>query len=99
MKNAVIIGAGQTGRGFIAPILQDDEYTITFIDKDEELIKSLNQKKEYSIHYFGNTAPTRKIDEFKAFVSTSEEAAEAGTDLEAADNTASMTAAPAFDRR
>ncbi|MBM6764707.1 NAD(P)-binding domain-containing protein [Faecalicoccus pleomorphus] len=77
MKNAVIIGAGQTGRGFIAPILQDDEYTITFIDKDEELIKSLNQKKKYSIRYFGNTAPTRKIDAFKAFVSTSEEAAEA----------------------
>ena len=49
MKNAVIIGAGQTGRGFIAPILQDDEYTITFIDKDEELIKSLNQKKEYHV--------------------------------------------------
>ncbi len=77
MKNAVIIGAGQTGRGFIAPILQDDEYTITFIDKDEELIKSLNQKKEYLIRYFGNTAPTRKIDTFKAFVSTSGEAVEA----------------------
>ena len=38
MKEAVLIGAGQSRRGFIAPILQANAYHITFIDKNKELI-------------------------------------------------------------
>ena len=37
MKKAVIIGAGQTGRGFIAPILQENGYELVFLDKDQGL--------------------------------------------------------------
>ena len=47
MKEAVLIGAGQTGRGFIAPILQTNAYHITFIDKNKELIDRLNGKILY----------------------------------------------------
>ena len=54
MKEAVLIGAGQTGRGFIAPILQTNAYHITFIDKNKELIDRLNAEKSYTVHYFGD---------------------------------------------
>ena len=45
MKKAVIIGAGQTGRGFIAPIVQENGYAITFLDKDHALVEQLGKKK------------------------------------------------------
>ena len=44
MKKAVIIGAGQTGRGFIAPIVQENGYAITFLDKDHALVEQLRKK-------------------------------------------------------
>lgn len=52
MKEAVIIGSGQTGRGLIAPILQNANYHITFLDKDREIIYKLNQEGKYQIEYF-----------------------------------------------
>ena len=36
MSNVVIIGAGQTGRGYLNRFFQSE--SITFLDKDEELI-------------------------------------------------------------
>ena len=38
VKKAVIIGAGQTGRGFVAPILNENNYSITFLDENTSLI-------------------------------------------------------------
>ena len=52
MKKAVIIGAGQTGRGFIAPIVQENGYAITFLDKDHALVEQLRKEKEYTVSYF-----------------------------------------------
>lgn len=66
MKKAVIIGAGQTGRGFIAPIMKDNDYRISFIDKDKPLIDQLKNEKEYVIRYFGNVREKRIIKEFDA---------------------------------
>lgn len=51
----VIFGAGQTGRGFIAPILIKNKIDITFVDKNKELIDRLNKKKEYCVKYFGKS--------------------------------------------
>lgn len=82
MKNAVIVGAGQTGRGFIAPILQENDYAITFIDKDKELIALLQQKQQYKIDYFGNIAPSKEIHSFKSFVSSSDDAIKALQDAD-----------------
>ena len=67
MKNAVIIGAGQTGRGFIAPIVENNSYHLTFVDKDAELIEKMNQEKQYVINYFGETNKRRIIKNFDAF--------------------------------
>ncbi len=48
--NIVIIGAGQTGRGFVAKIKKENK--ITFIDKKLELVQTLKKEKQYSVHYF-----------------------------------------------
>lgn len=67
MKKAVIIGAGQTGRGFIAPILEDNQYHLVFLDKDRELIEQLKLEKEYRVSYFGGKKKSRIITDFDAF--------------------------------
>ena len=57
--HAVIIGAGQTGRGFIAPILQEAGYHLTFLDQNAELIARLRKEKQYTIRYFQNEWPVQ----------------------------------------
>lgn len=68
MKNAVIFGAGQTGRGFIAPILQDNDYHVTFVDKDLTLIKQINKEQRYTIRFFGNSKEPITVKGFEAYV-------------------------------
>lgn len=60
-----IIGAGKTGRGFLARLFKDND--ITFIDKDNRLIDRLNEKKTINISYFGEKTPSVSIFGFKAF--------------------------------
>ncbi len=72
MKNAVIIGAGQTGRGFVAPILKEEGYSITFLDNNQHLIEELKQEKKYQIRYFGNERDSEFIDNFNAYPIDSE---------------------------
>lgn len=64
--NAVIIGAGQTGRGFIAPILQEADYHLTFLDQNAKLIDQLRTEKQYTIRYFQNEWPEKRIKDFDA---------------------------------
>lgn len=52
MKKVVIIGAGKTGRGFLARLLNGNE--ITFIDKNEATVYALNQEKRVHIRFFGD---------------------------------------------
>lgn len=73
MKKAVIIGAGQNGRGLIAPIVQKNEYQITFIDKDKTLISQLAKEQKYTIYFFGKSK-TEEIKGFSAYVLGSSEA-------------------------
>lgn len=67
MKKAVIIGAGQTGRGFIAPILDSNRYHLTFLDKDEALIRQLKEEKLYLVRYFGGKREERVIENYQAY--------------------------------
>ena len=40
-KVALHFGAGNIGRGFIAPVLQENDYEVVFVDVDKDLILSL----------------------------------------------------------
>ena len=53
MKLAVHFGAGNIGRGFIAPVLQENNYKVTFVDINKELIDKVNSLKKYNINSLG----------------------------------------------
>ena len=44
IKKALIFGAGAIGRGFLAPLLFENNYQISFVDKNKNLIKKLKKK-------------------------------------------------------
>lgn len=76
MNKVVVIGAGKTGRGFIARLLQESGKEVVFIDKDVELVKSLTEKKEYDIRFFGNTREVYRVNNFEAYTWDAEEVKE-----------------------
>ncbi|MDD2485939.1 MAG: mannitol dehydrogenase [bacterium] len=49
MKKAVIFGAGNIGRGFVAQLLYESGYETVFIDVNQELIRLLNERGSYEI--------------------------------------------------
>jgi len=65
MSKAIIIGAGKTGRGFLARLLNGNE--IVFIDKDEALVNALNKEKKVDIDFFGNAKDSVSVKFEKAF--------------------------------
>ncbi|KAF7308224.1 Mannitol dehydrogenase domain-containing protein [Mycena chlorophos] len=48
-------GAGNIGRGFIAPLLLKSGYHVVFADVDEELIETINRDKAYDVHILDST--------------------------------------------
>lgn len=64
MSKVIIIGAGKTGRGFLARLLNGNE--IIFIDKNKELISALNQKESINVDFFGNKKPSVLVKFSKA---------------------------------
>lgn len=66
MTKAAIIGAGKTGRGFLARLLAESGAAIRFIDKDAELISRLNEEKKYKIGFFGGVREDMKISGYEA---------------------------------
>ncbi len=67
MSKIAIIGAGKTGRGFIARLLQEVQEEVIFIDKDCDLVNQLNKDKEFKISFFGNVREPYVIKNFKAY--------------------------------
>ncbi|KAJ7069257.1 mannitol-1-phosphate 5-dehydrogenase [Mycena amicta] len=53
---AIHFGAGNIGRGFIAPLLLKSGYHVVFADVDKELIETINRDKSYDIHVLDTTA-------------------------------------------
>ena len=47
---AVHFGAGKIGRGFIADLLHETGYEITFIDVNEPLVQELNTYHNYYLY-------------------------------------------------
>lgn len=50
MKKAVMIGAGQIGRGFIGMLLEKAGYHVIFADINQSVIDDINTRHEYTVH-------------------------------------------------
>ena len=50
MKQAIMIGAGNIGRGFIGAILSRSGYHVTFADVNMTLIDAINAEGRYTVH-------------------------------------------------
>ncbi|KAJ6480863.1 mannitol-1-phosphate 5-dehydrogenase [Mycena sanguinolenta] len=55
---AIHFGAGNIGRGFIAPLLSKSGYHVVFTDVDKELIDTINEEKEYSVYILDGDGST-----------------------------------------
>lgn len=54
MKQAIIFGAGNIGRGFIGQLFSESGYRVNFVDIDLELLAAFNQGGEYTIRLVTN---------------------------------------------
>lgn len=50
MKQAIQIGAGNIGRGFMGALLEQAGWHVTFADVVESIIAEINTKKQYTVH-------------------------------------------------
>lgn len=51
MKQAVMYGGGNIGRGFIGALLSQSGYEVTFIDVAEPVVKALQENHHYPVRY------------------------------------------------
>lgn len=72
MKNAVHFGAGKIGRGFIADLLHDSGYSITFLDTFEPVVEELKKNKSYPIFLIDHDYQEKDIDQVTALSSIKE---------------------------
>ncbi len=63
MKNAVLYGAGNIGRGFIGQLLFESGYQTKFIDVNEEIIRALNERGSYPVRILTNESHSDVIVE------------------------------------
>ncbi len=79
MPNAVMIGAGKIGRGFLAHAMLRSGYHIVFIDKDDALIAALRAHESYPVRIVGaRGAATELVEGYEALhVSQRQEIAQA----------------------
>lgn len=67
MSKIVIVGAGKTGRGFLARLLQEAGKEVVFIDKNQELVDTLNRDREFQIRFFGGVRENYTVNNFAAY--------------------------------
>ena len=63
---AVIFGAGNIGRGFLAQLFHESGLEVVFIDVVEPIIRAINTQGSYSIHIVGKGAANIIIDQIRA---------------------------------
>lgn len=73
MKNAVQMGAGNIGRGFIGLLLSQAGYKVTFADVQEEMVKQIATKGEYDVEVVGDNKEVVKVSNVDAKLSSDPE--------------------------
>lgn len=63
---AVHFGAGNIGRGFVAPFLRQSGYEVVFADVSDELIGALQAQPSYRVHEVGEGGRDLVIDGYRA---------------------------------
>ena len=53
MNRITVIGAGKTGRGFLARLAAESNTAVDFIEKSTALIDSLQSAEQYTVQFFG----------------------------------------------
>ena len=76
MKQAIQIGAGNIGRGFIGALLSQAGWHVTFADVVEPIIEALNRGHSYTVHILDSDPGEIAIDNVDGVISTSPEFAQ-----------------------
>lgn len=77
MNEVVIVGAGQTGRGFINRFVQASGQRTVFIDKDADLVRRLNEQGRYMVSYGPDGPGAVTLDNYRAVCSSDPDALDA----------------------
>lgn len=72
----VIVGAGKTGRGFLARLVSDSGYAIVFVDRNPDLVARICDARSYAIHFFGDARDPFLIEGVSAVSADSAEASD-----------------------
>ena len=67
-KPFVFIGAGKTGRGFIARLAREENAAFAFVDKNETLVRRLRAERAYGISFFHGAREDLVIEGFEAYL-------------------------------
>lgn len=73
MKQAIQIGAGNIGRGFIGALLSQAGWHVTFADVVEPIIEALNKDHRYTVHILDREPGELMIENVSGVISTSPE--------------------------
>ncbi|RJE90527.1 mannitol-1-phosphate 5-dehydrogenase [Paenibacillus sp. 1011MAR3C5] len=65
---AVHFGGGNIGRGFIGLLLSQAGYQVTFVDVDQELVRQLQERRQYSVVYAGDEQQSFTVDHVTAII-------------------------------
>lgn len=66
MRKITMIGAGKTGRGFVARLMNESGVTVNFIDKNAELVEGLNRDGKFEVAFFGGVRAPFTVNSFTA---------------------------------
>lgn len=73
MKQAVMFGAGNIGRGFIGALLARSGWHVTFADVVESIIQEINARKRYTVHILDQQCDEWEVENISAVNSGTDE--------------------------
>lgn len=76
MKQAIMFGAGNIGRGFIGLLLEQAGYHVLFADVNQAIMDEINTRKEYTVHIVDESCEDVVVRNVSAMSSISPELAQ-----------------------